>query len=120
MFQSTSNHRYRLSMMILLLIIAGTVVLGLSPVSAEKPVMVIVAEGDGSYFLGEEVVFRGTNSDSDSTYLFITGPGISASGGKLTAPHQKCCHGRSGFIRHGSNKTGSLLGVYPLYLQSSA
>ncbi|MCK9631226.1 MAG: hypothetical protein M0R30_06240 [Methanoregula sp.] len=83
-------------MMILLLIIAGTAVLALSPVSAEKPVVIILAEGDGSYYLGEEVIFRGTNSDSDSTYLFMTGPGISASGGKLTAPHQNVVNGDPG------------------------
>ena len=82
--------------MILLLIITGTAVLALSPVSAERPAVMIIAGGDGSYYLGEEVVFRGTNSDSDSTYLFITGPGISASGGKLTAPHQNVVTGDPG------------------------
>jgi hypothetical protein len=71
--------------MILLLIIAGAAVLMISPVSADTGVT-IAAQGDQSYYLGEKVVFSGHNYDSDSTYLFITGPGIPNGGGKLTSP----------------------------------
>jgi hypothetical protein len=84
---------------ILLLIIAGTAVLSLSPVSADTGVT-IAAQGDHSYYLGEKVVFSGHNYDSDSTYLFITGPGtfvtgpgIPKGGGKLTSPRQDIVSG---------------------------
>ncbi len=60
----------------------------------------IAAQGDQSYYLGEKVVFSGHNYDSDTTYLFITGPGtfmngpgIPSSGGKLTSPRQEVISG---------------------------
>jgi hypothetical protein len=60
----------------------------------------IAAYGDQSYYLGEKVVFSGHNYDSDTTYLFITGPGVFVtgpgipdSGGKLTSPLQKVVSG---------------------------
>jgi hypothetical protein len=73
--------------MILVLIISCIAVLSIAPVSAQTGIT-ITAQGDRSYYLGEEVVFSGYNYNSDSTYLFITGPDISSSGGKLTSPHQ--------------------------------
>jgi hypothetical protein len=78
--------------MILLLIIAGAAVLMISPVSADTGVT-IAASGVQSYYLGEKVVFSGHNYDSDSTYLFITGPGIPNGGGKLTSPRQAVVSG---------------------------
>ncbi len=78
--------------MVLLLIIAGAASLMISSVSADTGVT-IAAQGDQSYYLGENVVFSGHNYDSDSTYLFITGPGtfmtgpgIPSGGGKLASP----------------------------------
>jgi hypothetical protein len=80
--------------MILLVIMVSAAVLSLSPVSAaEKPYVTIVAKGDQSYYMGDEVVFSGMNTDSNSTYLFITGPGISTGGGKLTLPQQEVVTG---------------------------
>lgn len=79
--------------MILLLIMAGAVVLSLSPVSAEKPFVTIVAKGDQSYYMGEKVVFSGMNTDSDSTYLFITGPNLPDNGGNLASPKQNTSSG---------------------------
>ncbi|MBN1432056.1 MAG: DUF3821 domain-containing protein [Methanomicrobiaceae archaeon] len=55
-------------------------------VKIEKGAVTVTASGDGSYYLGEEVVFSGTNTDSDYTYLFITGPNLNANGAKLDAP----------------------------------
>jgi hypothetical protein len=81
--------------MILVLIMSCIAVLSISPVSAQTRVT-ITAQGDQSYYLGEEVVFNGYNYDSDSTYLFITGPDISPSGGKLTSPHQNATSGNPG------------------------
>ena len=55
----------------------------------------ISAAGDHSYYLGEKVVFAGQNSDSDTTYLFITGPNLPAGGGKLTSPRQAVVSGNA-------------------------
>jgi len=38
------------------------------------------------YSLGEQVVLSGTNTDSDTVYLFMTGPNLPSSGGSLTNP----------------------------------
>ena len=85
--------------MILLLIIAGAAVLMIPPVSADTGVT-IAASGVPSYYLGEKVVFSGHNYDSDSTYLFITGPGLFVTGpgipdggGNLTSPLQAVVSG---------------------------
>jgi len=85
--------------MVLLLIIVGAAVLMISPVSADTGVT-IAAQGDQSYYLGEKVVLSGYNYDSDTTYLFITGPGIFTTGpgipnggGKLTSPQQAVVSG---------------------------
>jgi hypothetical protein len=92
--KQTSNDPSGSWKVILLLIIAGAAALMISPVSADTGVT-IAALGDRSYYLGEKVVFSGHNYDSDSTYLFITGPGtfttgpgIPSDGGKLTSPLQ--------------------------------
>lgn len=82
-------------MLALLLIIACAAVLSIAPVSAETGVTVI-AQGDQSYYRGERVVFHGVNPNSDTTYLFITGPGISENGGKLTAPEEDVVSGDPG------------------------
>jgi hypothetical protein len=82
--------------MILLLIIVGAAALMISPVSADPTFVTIVAHGAGSYYLGEEIVFSGVNNDSNSTYLFITGPNLPDSGGKLTSPSQKAVSGDPG------------------------
>ena len=55
-------------------------------VTIEKGAVTVVAEGDQSYFLGEEVTFSGTNTDSGDVYLFITGPNLASDGGYITDP----------------------------------
>jgi len=45
-----------------------------------------VAAGDQSYYLGEEIKLSGTNTESDTTYLFIIGPNLDEKGGILTNP----------------------------------
>lgn len=45
-------------------------------VKVEKGTVTITASGEGTYYLGEEVTFSGTNTDSDYTYLFMTGPNL--------------------------------------------
>ncbi len=96
MSRQTSNNPWK---KIMLLLIAGAAVLSVFPVSADTGVT-IAAQGDQSYYLGEKVVFSGHNYDSDTTYIFITGPGvfvtgpgIPSGGGKLTSPLQPVVSG---------------------------
>ena len=49
-------------------------------IKVEKGDVTIVAAGDQSYYLGEEVKLSGTNSETDLTYLFIT----------VEPPDQRC------------------------------
>ena len=55
-------------------------------VKVEKGAVTIVAAGDQSYFLGEEIRFSGTNTESYKTYLFIIGPNLNENGAQLVAP----------------------------------
>jgi PGF-CTERM protein len=55
-------------------------------VKVEKGAVTIVAAGDQSYFLGQEVLLSGTNSETDNVYLFITGPNLPSAGGLMTDP----------------------------------
>ena len=57
-------------------------------VKVEKGAVTIVAAGDQSYFLGEEIRFSGTNTESYKTYLFIIGPNLADAGAMLTAPRE--------------------------------
>jgi len=96
MLLQSNNNPHGLRMLILLLIIAGAAALLVSAVSAEKPFVTIVAKGSQSYYHGEEVIFSGMNTDSDSTYLFITGPNLPEGGGKLSSPLQNPVSGDPG------------------------
>ena len=93
--RQTSNNPPGYWKMILLLIIAGAAALMISPVSADTGVT-ISANGDQSYYYGEEVILHGNNSLSDSTYLFITGPNLPSGGAKLTFPHEGAVSGNPG------------------------
>jgi hypothetical protein len=81
---------------ILLLLLSGMAALLVLPASADisggsggnPAVVTITAQGSQSYYLGEKVSLSGKNTGSDSTYLFITGPNMPSSGGKLTSPRQ--------------------------------
>ena len=52
-------------------------------VKVEKGTVTITAAGDGSYYLGEEVKFSGTNTETVKTYLFITGPNLKPKGSRI-------------------------------------
>ncbi|MEI7856064.1 MAG: MEMAR_RS02690 family S-layer glycoprotein [Methanomicrobiales archaeon] len=52
-------------------------------VKVEKGAVTIVAAGDQSYYLGEEIKFSGTNTESYKTYLFIMGPNLQADGSQI-------------------------------------
>ncbi len=46
----------------------------------------IVAGVPRSFYLGEQVLLSGTNTESDTVYLFMTGPNLPSSGGSLANP----------------------------------
>ncbi|MFA4825706.1 MAG: MEMAR_RS02690 family S-layer glycoprotein [Methanoregula sp.] len=52
-------------------------------VKVEKGAVTIVAAGDQSYYLGEEIKFSGTNTESYKTYLFISGPNLPTQGAQI-------------------------------------
>lgn len=58
-------------------------------IKVEKGDVTIVAAGDQSYYLGEEVKLSGTNSETDMTYLFVTGPNLPTLGASLKNPKQE-------------------------------
>ena len=43
----------------------------------------ITTSGDGNATIGDEITLSGTNTDSATTYLFLTGPGLNATGVNL-------------------------------------
>jgi PGF-CTERM protein len=49
-------------------------------VNVEKGAVTIVAAGDQSYYLGEEIKFSGTNTETYKTYLFLVGPNLPSQG----------------------------------------
>ena len=55
-------------------------------VKVEKGAVTIVAAGDQSYYLGEEIKFSGTNTETYQTYLFIVGPNLKAVGSQIQNP----------------------------------
>lgn len=55
-------------------------------VKVEQGGVTITASGDQAYFLGEEVIFSGTNTDGPTVYLFITGPNLPVNGGYIEQP----------------------------------
>jgi len=52
-------------------------------VKVEKGAVTIVAAGDQSYYLGEEIKFSGTNTETYETFLFIIGPNLPANGAEI-------------------------------------
>jgi hypothetical protein len=46
-------------------------------------VVTIVADGNQSYILGDEIRFTGTNTAGYKTYLFIIGPGLAVNGSQI-------------------------------------
>jgi len=61
----------------------------------EKGDVTVIASGDKSYYLGEEVKFSGINSEAESTYLFITGPNLPQNGGQLKYPRTPTIDGQA-------------------------
>jgi len=62
---------------------AGTVKSDEVDLKVEKGAVTIVAAGDQSYYLGEEIKFSGTNTETYKTYLFIIGPNLPTEGAQI-------------------------------------
>jgi len=52
-------------------------------VKVEKGAVTIVAAGDQSYYLGEEIKLSGTNTETYKTYLFLVGPNLPTNGANI-------------------------------------
>ena len=64
-------------------------------IKVEKGDVTIVAAGDQSYYLGEEVKLSGTNSETDITYLYMTGPNLPTQGAMLKSPKKAVINGQA-------------------------
>ncbi|GAA5263196.1 MEMAR_RS02690 family S-layer glycoprotein [Methanocalculus sp. MC3] len=53
-------------------------------VKVEKGGVSVTASGTGSYYIGEEIKLTGTNTETENTYFFITGPNLASKGVNLT------------------------------------
>jgi hypothetical protein len=57
-------------------------------------------EGAMVAYVGEEINLTGTNTASDTTYLFLTGPNLSPSGGRLDSPFTPVIDGDPASFTH--------------------
>ncbi len=55
-------------------------------VTVTEGTVMIEAEGQDTFFLGDQIELTGTSSETESVYFFITGPNLPSVGGKLTDP----------------------------------
>jgi PGF-CTERM protein len=67
----------------------GTVKSDEVDVKVEKGAVTIVAAGDQSYYLGEEIKFSGTNTETYQTYLFIIGPNLPTNGADISSTNPR-------------------------------
>jgi PGF-CTERM protein len=67
-------------------------------VKIEKGAVNIVAAGDQSYYLGEEIKLSGTNTESYTTYMFIIGPNLATDGAQLDNPRTAVPNDGSGMV----------------------
>ena len=52
-------------------------------VKVEEGAVTITASGTGTYYIGEEITLEGTCTDSDTVYLYMTGPNLNSNGVNL-------------------------------------
>ena len=55
-------------------------------ISVQKGAVTVISSGSQQYFLGEQIQLSGTNTETDSTYLYITGPNLPTTGGQMSDP----------------------------------
>ncbi|HJK21326.1 MAG TPA: hypothetical protein O0W98_02050, partial [Methanocorpusculum sp.] len=98
-------------------------------VKVEKGAVTITASGDGSYYIGSEITLSGTNTDSDTVYLFITGPNLDSNGVQLLDLKESAANGGSPVSVKTDNtwektwdtsRTGLDTGAYTIYATSGS
>jgi len=52
-------------------------------VTVQKGVVTVTYEGTGTYYMGETIKLSGTDTDTDTVYLFLTGPNLGTNGVKI-------------------------------------
>jgi len=62
-------------------------------VSVAKGGVTVTSSSTSGFYLGNEIQLSGTNTQSDTVYLFITGPNLPSAGGQLNAPRQSVTQG---------------------------
>jgi len=87
---------------------AGTYYSDEVDVNVEKGAVTIVAAGDQSYYLGEEIKFSGTNTETYNTYLFIMGPNLKPAGSKINVANPRSAEVQNGVVA--DFQTASVLG----------
>jgi trimeric autotransporter adhesin len=85
-FETTNNTKAQKYTVMVQALMEGQYKTDQVDVKVEKGAVTIVAAGDQSYYLGEEVKFSGTNTESFTTYLFIIGPNLAPNGAQLNEP----------------------------------
>ena len=84
----------------------GTVKSDEVDINVEKGAVTIVAAGDQSYYLGEEIKFSGTNTETYKTYLFLIGPNLYEYGAQISDPDP-----RSANVENGKESTFKVVDV---------
>jgi PGF-CTERM protein len=82
-------------------------------INVVKGAVTIVAAGSQSYYLGEEIKFSGTNTETQTTYLFITGPNLPTQGGIIASTNPRAALSADG------TTVGVAQGVAADYQQAS-
>jgi len=67
-------------------------------INVEKGAVTIVAAGDQSYYLGEEIKFSGTNTETYKTYLFLVGPNLPERGAIIDDQDPRNAEGSDGTL----------------------
>ncbi|MDO8872830.1 MAG: hypothetical protein Q7V05_08900 [Methanoregula sp.] len=52
-------------------------------ITTGTPAVTILTSGTGNYYLGDDITFYGTNTDTRNTYLFLTGPNMKPLGSQI-------------------------------------
>jgi hypothetical protein len=68
-------------------------------VKVEKGAVTITAAGTGTYYIGEEITLEGTCTESDTVYLFLTGPNLNSDGVNPQDLYFKAKDGLNGFMK---------------------
>ena len=68
-------------------------------VKVEKGAVTITAAGTGTYYIGGEITLEGTCTESDTVYLFLTGPNLNSDGVNPQDLYFKAKDGLNGFMK---------------------